>query len=197
MKTLLKSKLKILAICLLGASFMGASSLSHGASEEVEGSISAISSVSITDNSSIAVSGADSTTGVGNTLSGDQFITLTIANNNNAGYDVDVSAENGKLVVSGSDLGTKEGLEINYTLSCDSYSDAAGTSVSVFEATDLAQNTSVEVYSHDSPQEATVNQTPHCDLAVSSDDIEEKFSGTYQETFTFTITNDGDGNGND
>lgn len=131
-----------------------------------------------------------STLGTSGSLTATDFMTLTIANNNAAGYDIDIEATNGKLKGGTAALGTKEGLEIDYEIACDAYVDEEGAAVSAFTATNLT-TTVTELYSHSSPDEATVNQTPDCDMTLTSgEDLDEKLADTYSETLTITITND-------
>lgn len=148
-----------------------------------------IESVTITDNNTLSINGANIETGVGNNLNGNDFITLTIDNNDVDGYDIDITASNGKLLMDGKNLGEKEGSEIDYLFSCDSFTDEANNTISALPNTDLIANTSQEIYSHSQPQDETINQRPNCNL-TTTDDEDEKFAGIYKETFTITMTSD-------
>jgi hypothetical protein len=155
------------------------------------GSIGAISSLTMADGTFTLTAGS-ATDGTGAAMTATDVMTITIANNNGAGYDIDVVGTYGHLLDNSiTDASSaKEGLKINYSLACDGFVDESTAAIVPFTASDLSPDTSVEVYSHADPAESTVNQTPSCDLAILNDDLDEKLASTYRETFTFTITND-------
>ena len=183
---------KLLALAMgIGLATSGALYAASSVVATPSDSIGPISSLTMSENNFTLTDGS-ATDGTGTVMSAAGVMTLTIANNNADGYDIDVVGTYGYLLdSSATDAGTsKEGLRIDYSLACDSFVDESATAIAAFAASDLTTNTTVEVYSHADPGESTVNQTPDCSLAVYGDDLDEKLAATYRETFTFTITND-------
>ena len=181
--------MKIKRLLYIAGTALAASVPLHAAEVSPSDDIDGISSVAVALGTFSFVQ-PSSSLGTNGSLTATDFMTLTIANNNALGYDLDIVATNGKLKGSTAAIGTKEGLEIDYEIACDSFVDEAGATIAAFSATNLSTSTT-ELYSHASPAEATVNQTPDCDMTLTSgEDLDEKLADTYAETLTISITND-------
>ena len=184
---------KLLALAMgIGLAASGSVYAGTEVSSSPSDAIDPISSLTMTDGTFTFNQGSSST-GVGATMTATDVMTILIANNNAPGYDIDVVATHGVLLVNteSSPTGIREGLIIDYKLACDSYVDEEGTTISAFSAANLSLGVSTEIYSHATPNEATVNQSPSCDLTLADgEELKEKLAATYTDTFTFTIVND-------
>ena len=112
------------------------------------------------------------------------FITLTINNNESAGYNIYATATNGKL------LHPSLRQEINYTLTCKSFlTDAGGFTVPAVTNINLPAGVPTLVYHVISPTNTTVNATAYCDMVPDpSKDLDELFGGEYDDDIVFSMS---------
>ena len=123
----------------------------------------------------------------GSTLTGTDAIELDVCNNNSTGFVVSVESANGGYFKIESS--TSEYARIKYTIHCDDFLTISGETVPAADASDLTS--SINLFDYGGGDGAACPAAAvKCTIAAhSSEDLDEKYGGTYSDTKTFTITN--------
>lgn len=121
-----------------------------------------------------------------NRFNGDQFIELTIANNEPKGYKVYATARHGSLKASSKQ---KPGTYIQYRLNCNQFkTQLQGQTIPAVRDLKLSSDKPTLVFDVIRPSMPTEQAKTHCSMRLDNDRaLKEKFAGTYRDQIMFTI----------